>query len=95
MCILIEHIILYGIIFHEYHYIRILVLTDPWEYIKENKKTRTRPRIKELAQENPLSTKKASTKKELVQERNDNGIENIGRVRVFLTEFFFFGRRRG
>ena len=29
VCILIEYIILYGIIFHEYHYIRISVLTDP------------------------------------------------------------------
>ena len=29
VCILIVYIILYGIIFHEYHYIRISVLTDP------------------------------------------------------------------
>ena len=28
-CILIVYIILYGIIFHKYHYIRISVLTDP------------------------------------------------------------------
>ena len=29
-----RYIILYGIIFHEYHYIRISVLTDPpcWDY---------------------------------------------------------------
>ena len=32
MCILIVYIILYGIIFHEYHYLRISVLTDPKEH---------------------------------------------------------------
>ena len=32
MCILIEYIILYGIIFHAYHYIRISVLTDPQRF---------------------------------------------------------------
>ena len=30
VCILIVYIILYGIIFHEFHYIRISVLTDPF-----------------------------------------------------------------
>ena len=29
------YIILYGIIFHEYHYIRISVLTDPFEIPNE------------------------------------------------------------
>ena len=41
------------------------------------KKTRPRPRKKELAQENTHSTKKASTKKRTRSRKNDNGQESV------------------